>query len=95
MVTSGDYQRYFVQDGIRYHHIFDKSTGYPARGVISATVVSRSSMEADALSTAIFVMGPTDGLALIGSLDGFEALIVDQEGEVSMTPGLQPVKLDP
>ncbi len=94
IVTSGDYQRYFVQDGKRYHHIFDTSSGYPARGVMSATVVSRSSVEADALSTAVFIMGPTDGLALIELLEGVEALVMDQDGEVFMTPGLQPVKLD-
>ncbi len=61
VATSGDYENFFEKDGIRYHHLLDPRTGYPARGFQSVTVVSRTCMEADALATAIFVAGPVLG----------------------------------
>jgi thiamine biosynthesis lipoprotein len=61
IVTSGDYERYFMHENTRYHHIFDRRTGYPAdSGIISATVIADSAMRADAMSTAIFVTGVPD-----------------------------------
>jgi len=95
VVTSGDYQRYFELNGVRYHHIFDPRTGYPARESTSATVVSSSSVEADALSTALFVLGPEKGMNLIESLVGVEGLVVDAAGEVTVSPGLVLTRLNP
>lgn len=77
VVTSGPYERFFIQDGKRYHHILDTETGYPVdNGVSSVTIVAESSMDADALSTAVFVLGPERGIALVESLDGVEALVI-------------------
>lgn len=87
--TSGDYESYFIEDGVRYHHILDPRTGRPARGLRSATVVSADAVLADALSTGIFVLGPEEGLALAERLEGVEAVLVDDEAEVLVTSGLQ------
>jgi thiamine biosynthesis lipoprotein len=85
--TSGDYENYFEVDGIRYHHIIHPKTGYPARGVRSVTVVANSASRADALSTAFFVLGVEDGLALAESMPSVEALFIDDMGEISKTTG--------
>lgn len=87
--TSGDYERYFVRDGIRYHHILDPRTGRPARGLRSATVIAADPVLADALSTGIFVLGPEEGLALAERLEGVEAVLVDDGGEVLITAGIE------
>lgn len=97
--TSGDYERYVDRGGVRDHHILDLRTGYPARGVQSVTVLARSPVEADALSTGVFVLGVTAGLALIEGMPGAEAVIVDAAGAVHPTRGLQgaliPIDPDP
>ncbi len=87
--TSGDYERFFILDGVRYHHILNPKTGMPSRGLRSATVISPDATLADALSTAIMVMGKDKGLALAESLPNVQALVVDDEGGVFMTQGLQ------
>lgn len=87
--TSGDYERCFVRDGVLYHHLLDPRTGRPARGLRSATVVARSATDADALSTALMVLGAERGLALVESLPGVEALLVDPEGAWSASTGLR------
>lgn len=87
--TSGDYERFFLVNGIRYHHILDPRTGMPTRGLRSATVVSPDATLADALSTALMVMGKEKGLALAESLPNVQALVVDNHGGVFMTTGLQ------
>jgi thiamine biosynthesis lipoprotein len=74
--TSGDYERFFEKDSIRYHHIIDPHTGHPAPRVVSATVVASNSTLADALSTALFVLGPEQGIALADSLPEVEGLII-------------------
>ncbi|MEO1065580.1 MAG: FAD:protein FMN transferase, partial [Actinomycetota bacterium] len=66
--TSGDYERYFEEDGVRYHHIIKPSTGTPAAGVHSATVIGPDAVMTDALSTSVFVMGVDRGLKLIAGL---------------------------
>jgi len=88
VVTSGDYERYFERDGIRYHHLFDPQTGLPARGCQSVTVVADEAMLADALATAAFVLGPERGLALLRQQQ-VEGILVTAGGEVLVTPGLQ------
>ena len=88
VVTSGVYERYFETDGVRYHHIFSPSDGYPARnGLLAVTIVTGISMEADALSTAVFVMGYEKGRALVESLDGIEAIFVFEDLSVRKTKG--------
>ncbi len=86
--TSGDYERYFVVDGLRYHHILDPRTGMPTQGVRSVTTVSPDATLADALSTAIMVMGAGPGMALAESL-GVGVVLVDDAGRVLATPDLE------
>ncbi|MDT7040816.1 FAD:protein FMN transferase [Candidatus Nitronereus thalassa] len=87
--TAGDYQRYFMKDGIRYHHILDPNTLQPARLSQSVTVVAKEGVLADGLDTGIFVMGPDKGLALIESLNGVEGIIVGIDGNVLISSGLK------
>ena len=87
--TSADNESYFEVDGVRYHHILDPRTGYPARGLRSATVLHRDATLADALSTAVLVLGRERGLEVAQRL-GAEALVVGPRGEVESTPGFAP-----
>lgn len=88
VVTSGDYERFFLHEGRRYHHIIDCRTGYPSTGAMSATVVTPDCTLADALATALCVLGPEEGLRVVASLPRTEALIVDMNGKVHLSPGL-------
>ncbi len=90
LVTSGDYQRFFEDEtGMKYHHILDGQTGYPANtGLKSVSIITEASMDADALSTAVFVLGYDNGLALIESLDGIEAVFINENNQVTCTSGL-------
>ena len=87
--TSGDYERYFVRDGHRYHHILDPDSGQPARGCRSVTIVARQAAVADALSTGVFVLGPQAGMALIEKLPDVEGVIVSDKNEVLISTGLR------
>ena len=87
--TSGDYERFFELDGVRYHHILDPRTGYPAGRCRSVTVVTQSAALADALSTAAFVLGPEEGLALLRRFPATEGLIVAADGTPHASPGLE------
>lgn len=87
IATSGDYERYFIKDGERFSHIIDPATGFPANLCQSVTIMATRAFWADALATAVFVMGPEQGLQLIESLEGIETLIVDQSGGVIMSSG--------
>lgn len=90
VVTSGPYERYFLAEGVRYHHIFDAATGYPAnQGLVSTTIITSNSTTADALSTAVYVLGLARGAALIDSLPGVEAILVNESREVFVSPGLR------
>mgnify|MGYP002713063289 CR=1 FL=1 len=87
--TSGDYERFFEEDGVRYHHIINPRTGDSARQVQSVTVVGPDATQTDGLSTSVFVMGVERGLALIDSLNGYETIIVDRHGELHYSQGLE------
>lgn len=89
LVTTGDYERYFIEDGVRYHHVFDPKTGYPARsGLRSVTVVNTSSTLADARSTSLFVMGLEDGMRYCEE-NGLEAVFITEDKEIYLTDGLR------
>lgn len=90
IVTSGNYERYFIVDGKRYHHIFDPKTGYPSeKGIISATIVSDNSIDGDALSTSTYVMGLEKGLKLVESIKGVEAIFITVDKKIYVTTGLK------
>lgn len=83
VVTSGDYERFFVEDGNKYHHIFDSGTGYPhVTDVASVTVISDSSIDADALSTILYLMDVKEGIELINRLDGVHCIYVTSDSKV-------------
>ncbi len=86
--TSGDYERFFEADGVRYHHIIDPKTGDSARELQSVTVIGRDSTTTDALSTSVFVLGLKAGLALIESLPDIDAVLVDGSGQLHYSSGL-------
>ena len=87
--TSGDYERYFLKNGRRYHHILDPATGEPARGTRSVTIVSNLAVLADGLSTGVFLMGPDAGMALIERLPDVEGVIVSDKNQVLISSGLK------
>jgi thiamine biosynthesis lipoprotein len=82
VVTSGDYEKYVKFNGIRYAHIIDPRTGYPAHGIISATVFAPKAELADALATSVFVMGIEVGLDRINQLPQIECIFVDDKGNI-------------
>jgi thiamine biosynthesis lipoprotein len=88
VVTSGDYQRYFMHKGKRYHHILNPRTGFPARGVRSVTVLADRAVYADGMATALFVMGLEKGKALVDRLADTHAVFVTADGKVVVTSGL-------
>ena len=93
--TSGDYERYFEEDGVRHHHIISPSTGVPASGVHSATVFGPDAVITDALSTSVFVMGVDHGLRLIATLPDYESIVIDDQGRIYYSDGLQPPQAPP
>jgi thiamine biosynthesis lipoprotein len=93
--TSGDYERFFVEDGKRYHHIISPQTGKSISTTWSATVIGPDATTTDALSTTVFVLGPEKGLQLIESLAGIDAVIIDAQGQMHYSSGLMPPKTEP
>ena len=87
--TSGDYERFFIKNGRRYHHIIDPATGEPAAGCRSVTIVTGSATVADGLSTGVFILGPKAGMALIEKLPDLEGVIVSSNNEVLVSSGLR------
>ena len=87
--TSGDYERSFIKDGVRYHHLIDPDLGEPARGCRSVTIVTNRATMADVLSTGVFIMGPEVGMALIESLPDVEGVIVTASNQVLISSGLK------
>jgi thiamine biosynthesis lipoprotein len=89
VATSGNYERFFIKNGVRYHHILDPKTGLPARGTSSATVLAKNAMLADAYATAAFALGPTRGVDLAERVGDLEVLIFDDEAyQPHVTAGL-------
>lgn len=94
--TAGDYQRFIMKDGIRYHHILDPATLQPARGCQSVTIIAKDGVMADGLDTGIFVLGQKKGMALIESLPDVEGVIVNAHGKVIVSSGLKArLRLEP
>jgi len=89
VATSGDYERGFVKDGTRYHHILDARTGWPARGVASATVVAGSADTAGRFASAAFLLGVEKGLALLESTKGLEGALIAEDGVIHATRGMK------
>lgn len=99
--TSGDYERFFEEDGVRYHHIINPKTGKSASGVRSVTIVGPDGITTEGLTKSVFVKGPQEGMRLIESLKGIDAIIIDDAGRMLYSPGLRnavrekPVSLTP
>jgi thiamine biosynthesis lipoprotein len=87
--TSGDYQRFFIKDGKRYHHILDPATGFPAESdLLSASVIAHEGYMADGLSTAVFALGAEKGMTLLKTM-GVEGVLVDRNRKVFVTEGIR------
>ncbi len=86
--TSGDYERFFIEDGKRYHHIIDPASAISASGVQSASILAPKAVDTDALSTTVFVLGVEKGLALVNRLAGVETVIIDNRGLLHYSKGL-------
>jgi thiamine biosynthesis lipoprotein len=87
--TSGDYERYFEVDGVRYHHILDPRTGISATGVRSVTIVGPDATTTEGISKSVFIMGPEYGIRFVESLPGIDAVIIDDDGKMHYTAGLR------
>ncbi len=92
--TSGDYERFFINDGVRYHHILDTRTGYPAMLCRSVTILAQDATTSDALTKPVFILGPEQGLALIEQMEDVEAIIIDRNGTMYLSSGLAGLGLD-
>ena len=86
VVTSGDYEKFFLKKGERYHHLLNPATGMPARECQSVTILAPSAMDADALASTVFVLGPPKGFTLIEKFPEVHAVIVDHKGSVLLSP---------
>jgi thiamine biosynthesis lipoprotein len=86
--TSGDYERAFVKDGVRYHHILDPATGQPGRLCRSVTILAKTGVLAEGLSKGVFLLGPDQGLALVEQ-SGADAVVVDADNQVQVSKGLK------
>ncbi len=89
VVTSGNYERFFEKDGIRYHHILDPKTGYPAKGLKSVTVIANGGATADAMATAVFVLGKDKGLKLINSRKDLDCMLLDSANQTHISHNAQ------
>jgi thiamine biosynthesis lipoprotein len=88
--TSGDYERYFEADGVRYHHIIDPKKGDSAREVVSATIIADDATTSDALSTTLFILGVSKGLELVNRMQNVSAILIDNKGKIHYSADLAP-----
>jgi FAD:protein FMN transferase len=95
MSTSGDYERYFDENGVRYHHIIDPKTGHSARKVRSATIIGPTATQTDGMSKTAFVLGPEKALEIINRMPEYDAVFVDPTGKVFYSNGLRPAEPRP
>jgi thiamine biosynthesis lipoprotein len=92
VVTSGIYERFFIEDGVRYHHLLDAKTGYPAdNSLISVSIIAHNSIDADALSTSAFVLGLEKGMKLVESLPEISAIFIDKSQNVYVSSRARPI----
>ena len=89
IATSGDYQRYFIKEGKRYHHIVNPKTGYPAIECMSVTIIGSSAIQTDILATGVFILGSEKGMELIRLVEDVEGIIIDAQGKTLLSPGLK------
>lgn len=87
--TSGDYERFYIHKGKRYHHILDPRTGYPSQGTQSVTVIHTNSGLADAAATALFIAGPEQWIKIAKQLNLKQVMLIDNEGNIHVTPEMQ------
>lgn len=89
VVTSGNYERYFMKDGQRFHHILDPKTGYPSKSkIISATIISDNSIDGDGLSTGVYILGVDKSLNIIESIGGIDAIFITEDKKIYTTSGI-------
>jgi len=86
--TSGDYERYFIRNGKKFHHLLDPKTGYPAGGCRSVTVMAKEGVFTDAFATGIFILGPEKGMTVFKEM-GFSGIMIDSYGTTHITPNLR------
>jgi FAD:protein FMN transferase len=90
--TSGDYERYFDEGGVRYHHILNPKTGRSPHELRSVTIIASNATRTDGLTKTVFILGPKAGLDFINSLSDADAIVIAADGKVSYSKGLQPPK---
>ena len=90
--TSGDYERFFDEGGVRYHHIINPKTGQSPHSVRSVTIIASNATRTDGLSKTVFILGPKEGIEFINSLPDADAIVIAADGKVSYSKGLQPPK---
>ncbi|WP_236907522.1 FAD:protein FMN transferase [Clostridium saccharobutylicum] len=89
VVTSGNYERYFIKDGKRFHHILDPRTGYPSQSkIISATIISDNSIDGDGLSTGVYILGVDKAIDIIERMNGIEAIFITEDKKIYTTSGV-------
>ena len=90
VVTSGNYERFFIKDNITFHHIIDPKTGYPSKSrIISATIISDNSIDGDGLSTGVYIMGINKAMELIESIIGVDAIFITEDKQIYVTSGIK------